>query len=308
MIITLPTLPTRSDSALSGRVDVPVTPSFILHEKAAEYYWQGSECLSIKTFFSGRALYTLGQGYCAVDDTTYLIVNHKQPYTIAIENDTPIESFCLFFAPGFAEEVHRSFTTQPERLLDELTATRGVPLHFFERTYPHDDVVSPALFQLRAAIGAREYEHIWLQEQFHGLMLGMLQAQHMLWQEIDALPAVRAATREELYRRLHLARDYAAALFDFPLTLDELAAVASLSPNHFLRTFKHLFRQTPHQYLTGLRLMRAQHLLRSTDCSVTDICFSLGFASVGSFSWLFRKKVGCSPSTYRAQKGDFGEA
>lgn len=307
MIITLPVHAIQSDPAPTSVVNVPITPSFILHEKAAEYYWRGSESLSIKTFFSGRALYTLGQGCCAVDDTTYLIVNHKQPYTIEIENATPIESFCLFFAPGFAEEVHRSLTTQSERLLDEPAAC-VVPLHFFARTYPHDDVVSPALFRLRAAIGAGKYEHIWLQEQLHDLMLRMLQAQHMLWQEVDALPAIRAATREELYRRLHLARDYAAALFDTPLTLDELAAAASLSPNHFLRTFKHLFHQTPHQYLTDLRLARAQHLLRSTECSVTDICFSLGFASVGSFSWLFRKKLGCSPIAYRAQKGDFGEA
>lgn len=308
MIITLPASAIQSDPAITSVVSMPTAPSFILHDKAAEYYWQGSESLSIKTFFSGRALYTLGQGYCAVDDTSYLIVNHKQPYTIVIENDTPIESFCLFFAPGFAEEVHRSLTMRSAYLLDEPAATRVVPLHFFERTYPHDDVVSPALFRLHAAIGAGKYEHIWLQEQFHDLMLRMLQAQHILWKEVDVLPAVRAATREELYRRLHLARDYAAALFDTPLTLDELAAVASLSPNHFLRTFKHLFHQTPHQYLTNLRLERAQHLLLATDCSVTDICFSLGFASLGSFSWLFRKKLGCSPSAYRAQKGDFGEA
>jgi len=308
MIITLQAHSAQPDPVASDMASSLTAPSFILHGKATEYYWRGREALSIKTFFSGRALYTLGRGYCSVDDTAYLIVNHDQPYTITIDNATAVESFCLFFAPGFAEDVYRSLSTQADRLLDDPIGEYITPLHFFERTYPHDELLSPVLFQLRAAIGDAKYEHIWLQEQFHALMRRMLQVHFKVYREVEALPAVRAATREELYRRIHLAKDYAAALFDTPLTLDELASAASLSPNHFLRVFKQTFQQTPYQYITSRRLERARQLLLSTDCSVTDICFSLGFASVGSFSWLFRKKVGCSPTAYRSQKGDFGEA
>jgi AraC-like DNA-binding protein len=123
-----------------------------------------------------------------------------------------------------------------------------------------------------------------------------------VYKEIEALPATRAATREEIYRRLYRARDYASALFHTPITLADMARVAALSPNHFLRTFKHLFHQTPYQYVISKRLERARQLLTETDLSVTDICFSLSFESPGSFSWLFHQHTGCSPRDYRSQR------
>ncbi|MBA3357135.1 MAG: helix-turn-helix transcriptional regulator [Pyrinomonadaceae bacterium] len=77
---------------------------------------------------------------------------------------------------------------------------------------------------------------------------------------------------------------------------------ACLSPNHFLRTFKQAFHQTPHQYLTRIRLEHAQGLLAQTNQPVTDVCFAVGFESLGSFSWLFRQRVGLAPEAYRRAK------
>jgi AraC-like DNA-binding protein len=80
-----------------------------------------------------------------------------------------------------------------------------------------------------------------------------------------------------------------------------MAGAACLSPNHLLRTFKQVFDQTPYQYVIAKRIAYAQELLRSTDQDVTDICFAVGFASLGAFSWWFRQRVGVSPTTYRRQ-------
>jgi transcriptional regulator GlxA family with amidase domain len=117
--------------------------------------------------------------------------------------------------------------------------------------------------------------------------------------QVAALPAARAATRDELYRRLHRARDFAAACLHLPLTLDDLAGAAAMSPNHLLRTFRAAFGQTPHQYLTRLRLARARQLLVSTDLPVTEVCLAVGFESLGSFSTLFRREYGLAPSHLR---------
>jgi AraC-like DNA-binding protein len=133
-------------------------------------------------------------------------------------------------------------------------------------------------------------------------MQRLLRVHRQIYKEVEALDAVRASTREELYRRLHRARDYAQARFDQPLTLEEMAQIACLSPNHFLRTFRQVFRQSPHQYLTALRMERAQKLLAVTELSVTEICYAVGFASLGSFSWLFRRHFGISPEAYRQRK------
>jgi len=141
-----------------------------------------------------------------------------------------------------------------------------------------------------------------LEECLTDIMQRLLLVHQHVQKEITTLPALRQTTREELYQRLYRAREYMAAFYDRPLTLAELSSLASLSPTHFLRTFKQLFRQTPHQYLTMLRLEHAQRWLQHTDLSITDICFALGFESPGSFSWLFRRQVGCSPTEYRDQK------
>jgi AraC-like DNA-binding protein len=276
--------------------------SYILHECARQYYGGGAGFLSIKSFYSGQALYNVGQGHFLIDESAYLVLNHGQPYAIAIEADRPVESFCLFFAPGLAEEVRRSLVTPTDPLLAEPHRPAASAIIFFERSYPHDNILSPLLKELRQGVAQPYYERGWLAEQFHRAMARLLQVYCNVYKEVESLPAARSATREELYRRLHLARDYIAATFDQPITLADMAAVAGLSPNHLLRTFKQLFRQTPHQYLTDRRLEQAQKLLHQTDRSVTDICFAVGFESLGAFSWLFRRQVGFSPTDYRRQK------
>jgi AraC-like DNA-binding protein len=282
----------------------------ILHVPGGRrHFWQGTGCLSIKTFAGGRAFYRTGLGSCAVDDAVYLVLNEGQPYSITVESESPVESFCVFVRDGLADEVHRSLREPAARLLDDPGRPTGPALRFFERTYPRDRAVSPALARLRAAY-LRPHEAGRLDERLRELVERLLAAHAAASREADALPALRASTREELYRRLHRARDYAVACLERPLTLEELAGVACLSPNHFLRTFKQLFARTPHQFLTDKRLERACSWLAHGGRPVAEVAAAAGFESLGSFSWLFRRRVGLAPTEYRrrAQKGDFREA
>lgn len=103
----------------------------------------------------------------------------------------------------------------------------------------------------------------------------------------------------DLYRRLCRSRAFMDANCCLDLDLDEIAAQANLSTFHFLRLFRMTFKKTPHRYLVERRIEKARGLLASTDMRVTDICFEVGFESLGSFSTLFRKCVGQSPAEYR---------
>jgi AraC-like DNA-binding protein len=107
--------------------------------------------------------------------------------------------------------------------------------------------------------------------------------------------------RLDLYRRLDRARDVMESAFEQRLPLAEVAAAAYFSKFHFLRAFSDVFECTPGQYLTKLRLRRAKYLLSHTGLAVTEVCFAVGFESLGSFSTLFRREIGESPSQYRAR-------
>jgi AraC-like DNA-binding protein len=306
MIVSLQPMP-EGAGADDAPPDLTHMPTHLLLGRNRRYHWQGVGALSIKTFRNDRALYDVGDGHFAVDEASYLLLNHAQPYAITIETEELVESFCLFFGLGFAEDVFYSHSRSWATLLDEPDGSLS-PLQFVDRTYRRDELLSLRMERLRSAILREDYERTWLEEQVHAIAGCLLLAQQRVRREIAAFPAARPATREELYRRLHRAHDYALASLHRPVTIAELAQAACLSPNHFLRTFRQLFHQSPHQFLTAHRLARAQRLLRHTELSVTAICCQVGFESLGSFSALFRRHVDLSPEAWRRQNGDFQEA
>src|ERR1700716_2805205 len=102
-------------------------------------------------------------------------------------------------------------------------------------------------------------------------------------------------------RHLLRAKDLADARYFERLDVDDLARAAGLSRAHFSREFRRAFGESPHAYLLARRLERAAALLRTTDRSVADICFSVGLQSVGSFTTCFTRTFGVPPTAYRAK-------
>jgi AraC-like DNA-binding protein len=100
-------------------------------------------------------------------------------------------------------------------------------------------------------------------------------------------------------RHLLRAKDLADSRYFESLDVDDMAAAAGLSRAHFSREFRRTFGESPHAYLLTRRLERAAALLRNTDNSVAEICFSVGLKSVGSFTTSFTRTYGVSPTAYR---------
>jgi AraC-like DNA-binding protein len=103
----------------------------------------------------------------------------------------------------------------------------------------------------------------------------------------------------ETLERLDRARSFIDHCYDHPLSLDQISEKACFSRYHFLRLFREAFNKTPHQYLIERRIEKAKELLGDDELRVTDVCFEVGFQSLGSFSTLFRRNVGQAPITYR---------
>jgi AraC-like DNA-binding protein len=108
-----------------------------------------------------------------------------------------------------------------------------------------------------------------------------------------------AGLRPEVLMALRRARDLTDRDFAQPLTLDAMASAANLSKFHFARAFAAAYGETPRAYFTRRRIERAKNLLRAANLTVTEICYLVGFESLGSFSARFRRLVGQSPSEYR---------
>lgn len=107
-----------------------------------------------------------------------------------------------------------------------------------------------------------------------------------------------------MLRRIVRARDLLHADVQRGATLDELAAASGLSRSALARSFAETFGAPPHRYLLALRLERAKRAL-AHGTSVTQACVEVGFASLGSFSTTFHRRVGLSPRDWQRQTRRF---
>ena len=114
-------------------------------------------------------------------------------------------------------------------------------------------------------------------------------------------------TRQDLdtLARLRRVRDRMDRSYAQPLDIESLARDVHLSAGHLSRQFVLAYGETPYAYLMTRRIERAMTLLRTTDLSVTDVCFAVGYQSLGTFSTRFTELVGVAPSLYRDRGAPF---
>lgn len=111
--------------------------------------------------------------------------------------------------------------------------------------------------------------------------------------------SARPSVGVDLLPHLRRARDHIDLHYAAPLDLDRVAAVAGVSKFHFARSFESAYGETPMRYLSRRRIERAQDLLRAGNLTVTEVCMLVGYSSLGSFSFLFSRLIGESPTAYR---------
>ncbi len=124
-----------------------------------------------------------------------------------------------------------------------------------------------------------------------------------LYAAIARCPGRTFAMRRQVFLRLQRVRNFMSACCDQEVDNDALARMASYSPCHFLRTFNHVFQETPHAYLVRQRLQRARWLLCSSDLAITEVALASGFENRSAFSRLFRRRFGTTALDTRKRMG-----
>jgi AraC family transcriptional regulator len=246
--------------------DLPNTTA-LLHGHPRDYSVSDYRTtLSIKSVRKGSAWYETPDGRYLVTPDTFLILNEGQHYAMEVDAAWNTETFCPFFQPGFVRAGE-----------------------FPERLYPMRGAVADAL---------RSFGSVPLEDTFYDLADGLVGLRCDVRRESQSFPGLRAATREEMYRRLYRARDFLYCCYREPVSVADAARIAAMSPFHFQRMFKNAFGLSPMQFVQRRRLDIAHQLL-TTGEEVTSVCLAVGFESLGSFSALFKREFGVPPSKVR---------
>jgi AraC-like DNA-binding protein len=100
------------------------------------------------------------------------------------------------------------------------------------------------------------------------------------------------------YAHIRQSKTFIDKYYDVKIDLNEMAAAAFMSRFHYIRVFQQVYGRTPRRYLQDLRIEKAKALLRNGE-QVTQVCFSVGYESLPTFSKLFKRGTGYSPKTYQ---------
>jgi AraC family transcriptional regulator len=249
--------------------------------------------LSIKSVAQGVVRWKLGRREIQVDECSFLTLAEGEPYSMDIDTPRPVTTCCVFFQRGFVESVYGSVTNPAE--IEEIAR----PMEPASTIHPADDRILP---RMRAISEAGDCHPLWKDQQFLLLARDLLLLGAESRKQLSRLPGARPATRAEALRRLTRGREFMHANLDQPLNLATIAAAACVSTYHFHRLFTRAFGESPHDYITRIRLDRARRLLALGARTIPEICLEVGFQSAASFSGLFRRKFGVAPSSLRNSK------
>lgn len=282
-------------------LDTDGFPSVIIHTRVSEC-WR-PDIKGPYSFFlnlRGNSACRVDKQTTRIDEDHYFVSNRSQEYTLGIEEGGGgAETFNIHFGEVFSESVLHSLVTPAERMLDAGAENQLSPFRFFNQLHRRDARFNAMIREIAAS--EKTYDKLRFAEQMTSLLSYHLQQHDQIAKIVNNLPPVRQATRVELYKRLARAMDVLQSGFCGEISLDQLAAEASLSKYHFLRLFRSAFGLSPYQYAQELRIEKARALLASTASPVTDIAAALGFDNSQSFSRLFHQRIGLYPTQYRLQ-------
>jgi AraC family transcriptional regulator len=249
--------------------------------------------ISIKAVCFGEVEWRLEKRSYLLRPDTLLLLPDGDEYAMTIDSAQTSRTFCPVFRRGLVEECWHVLTSKHETLLEASSTYRSPS--FQRRLESTSGPLGQALAALAAAIGQSASPAIlgWLFE-----ALGAQAAQAICAQrgERSRLSSIRPATRIEIMRRLDRARERVEENLADPWSLVAMAGAAPMAPHHFHRCFRAAYRETPRQWLSRRRAERAMALLETTGRPVAEICLSVGYASVSSFSTSFAARFGRLPS------------
>jgi len=275
-------------------------PSVVLHVRTTAPVHRPDIAGPLSLFSNrrGDSAVTVQGRRVRLETDSYFLSNHDETYSLDVPKPGT-EILNVHFGELLAETAWRDLTTPSSRLLDDPFGPTN-RVHFFGRLYPKGPVTA-ALLQEPTQHAAAFAHHATLRDEWLlRLLAQLLHTQRAAFQRLEALPAAKAATRHELFRRLSHSLDYLHSHYATNPSLGELAQVACLSQFHYLRLFRAAYGHTPYHYLRQLRLQKAAALLRQRPpLPIAAVAELVGFESDSAFCRAFFATVGQWPLAFQ---------
>jgi AraC family transcriptional regulator len=268
-----------------------------LHNANQDYIEPHTAPFSVKYVLKGTELYKCEKQTLSVHPHKYLIINKNQTYSSTIDTIDTTASFCVFFSDEFVSDALQFATSSNEYLLENPSGFYTRELNFDQKLFWLDKKMN-ALLTIH---NDEAYLNDDLKtDEWCAQLLKLLMSTHKEEQiKRSRVVALKHSTRQELYKRLCYSIDFINEYFNTPISLTQLSKVSCLSKFHFLRTFQQVFKTTPYQYITSLRLQYACQLLKETDLPIGDVCLASGYFDESSFTRLFHSKLGVTPRWFK---------
>ncbi|GAB3511020.1 hypothetical protein GCM10027341_50040 [Spirosoma knui] len=288
---------------IEGQVSSPCPPNqaHINYSTNSAFYRRSSlQGYSLKYVLSGVEPYRINGQPRIVQPNQFVVVSHGSEVEVEIDSRTPVHGVCVFLSTHQIKDVWHTLQTDTALLLDRPTSTDVLPV-FYEQVFTAGrDLLGQRLATLARQISTQSLAiNALTDDLFYEFALHLCQQQLIHCRHLARLTAQKRTTREEVYRRLLLAREYVHDTLTEPTRLSDMAAVACLSDYHFLRSFKAVFGESPYQYVLRHRLQKAVNLLQSSSLSISEVAAACGFDEVQAFTKLFRKQHGLGPMRFR---------
>lgn len=237
---------------------------------------------SVKVVRSGAEHYKVNGRSFSVEKNRFLVVDKHCDLGLHIDDTNGVEGICIFPSSDLINEVARTRMVSQEALLDDLLFKDEIRLM---EQYCHYDQNRTGTFlnknvdAIVQEVEAGKEASVSMDHFFIALAECLVDDQLELEGKLKNLSSTKRTTREELYRRVSVARDFIVSNYTEKINLDDLVANACLSKYHFLRSFKAIYNKTPYQYLLDVRLEKARQLLQR-DFSMTEVNHMVGFSDV----------------------------
>ncbi|WP_316818541.1 AraC family transcriptional regulator [Pedobacter nyackensis] len=255
---------------------------------------------ALHVVIKGEVNFTIEKRNITLAPGSFIFLNSDTVYTQEINSTMEVEKLTILLDADFIQEFEDSSLFK-EYLLPDCPENFNLKRkRLVESIYPLEGDIKFNVLQLIRQIEDGVKNPQLLKAYLNHTLLDYYDLYNSeITKRAASLQFLNGSTKTEILRRLSVARDYMISNYKKRIQLDEIAQVACLSVNHLLRTFKQAYQQSPHQFLTGVRLQQAKYLLRNTNYPVGEIVDIVGFECPSSFIRLFRNSFNVTPGQYR---------